>query len=99
MLIIDNLYEEYDKDILEFDIGDVLIFDNGYDTFDSYLVTYDVNNEIYDLLSLDTSNINEHWQYLARMIEDLNNPSKNNNFKLVEVLKSNEVVLKRVSNE
>ena len=80
-------------------IGDVLIFDDGYGTLDNYLVTYDINNEFYSLLSLDTSNINEHWQHLTRMIEDLNNPSINNNFKLVEVLKSNEVVLKRVSNE
>lgn len=97
-MIIDNLYKAYDKDVLEFDIGDVLIFDNGYDTFDTYLVTYDVNNETYGLLSLETSNIYERWGLLAEMIKDLNNPTKFNDFMLTEVLKSNQVVLSRSTN-
>lgn len=99
ILIIDNLYEVYTDEILEFDIGDVLIFDNGYETFDSYLVTYDMNNETYGLLSLATSNIYERWNSLAKMIEDLNNPTKFNNFMLIEVLKSNQVILSRTTNK
>ena len=86
------------KEDIKLEVGDILVFYNE-DEYDYHQVIYDSRCNCYRVLSLIDYKIYEQWGSKADMVSDLNNPSKNNDFKLIEVLKPNEVVLRRVANE
>ena len=97
-MIID-LIKEQESSFLLFDIGDILIFSNG-EEHDYYQVIIDyVNGKHYKLLSLKHGDIREGWNSLEEMIKDNNGTRLCNGFKLAEVLKPDEVVIRRVANE
>lgn len=93
-MIIGLIDDKVDQ-LLEFKKGDILCFTNGYD-WDYHLVAYNVEADKYCLVSLEDSIINDEWDNLDEMIDDLN--KINNRFKLVDVLDQNEVVLCGVNN-
>lgn len=82
---------------LQFDIGDVIVFYNG-ETYDYYNAIFDGYSREYKLLSLKDSRVYEKWDNLSNMIYCLNHNIKND-YKLIEVLKPDEVVIRRVANE
>ena len=97
-MIIDLIKEEK-SDYLLFDINDTLIFCNG-EEYDYYQVIIDyVNGKHYKLLSLKHGDVREGWNSLEDAIKDNNDTSLCNGFKLVEVLKPDEVVIRRVAHE
>ncbi|HZJ98998.1 MAG TPA: hypothetical protein VFC79_03275 [Tissierellaceae bacterium] len=81
---------------INFSTGDILIFYNDKE-YDFHQVVFDNHGGTFRLLSLEGSKVNDKWNSLLTMIEDLN--EEKNGFRLVEVLKSDEVVLRRVAHE
>lgn len=100
-MIIDLIKENKDK-YLSFEIGDILIFYNG-EEYDYYQVVYDPVydpfGEYYSLLCLSTARLYDKTDNLSDLIKRANKVNENNGFKLIEVLKPSEVVLRRVANE
>ena len=94
-LLILNLNNEHNDDKLEFDIGDVLIFYDGYN-YDYYLTIMDSISREYSLLSLEDNKSYKKYPSLLDLINEANNADCNNGYELVEIIKSNEVVLKRI---
>ena len=96
-MIIDLVAEKPNR--LSFGVGDILIFYNDKE-YDYYQVIIDyVNGKHYKLLSLKHGDVREGWNSLEDAIKDNNDTSLCNGFKLVEVLKPDEVVIRRVVNE
>lgn len=95
ILLIFELNKKYNKDELEFQVGDILVFYNN-EEYDYYQAVYNPFDLKYYLLCLTASLLYDTYTSLNQLIKDANDPLKNNNFKLIEVLKSNEVVLKRI---
>lgn len=93
-MIIDLIGKKSNR--INFGIGDILIFYNG-EVYDFHQVLYDSRGDTFMLSTLEHSEINDSWNSLLGMIEDLNKVK--NGFKLVEVLKPDEVVIRRVANE
>lgn len=96
MLLLIDL--DINKEISKFDIGDVLIFEDEY-PHTHYLVIFDSISSEYKLLSLITYKSFKGYKSLENLIRDVNDPETTDGQKLVEILKSNEVVLRRVANE
>ncbi|MGJ0846460.1 hypothetical protein ACR77J_07220 [Tissierella praeacuta] len=95
--MIIELHEENNKHF-SFEVGDILVFYNG-EEYDYYQVTYDPVDKEYCYLCLSISHLYEKNKSLEQLIRDANDPLKNNDFKLIEVLKPNDVVLRRVTDE
>lgn len=84
------------EDLLTFDVGDILVFDSDRPY---YLVIFDVPNKSYRLLSLYACMACKKYKYLSNLIEDANDIDICGGSKLIEVIKSNQVVLRRVADE
>lgn len=93
-----ELNKPIQENYLSFKVGDILIFCKE-DEYDYYQVIYDLFSEHYALLCLDVAQVYEKTKSLTILIDNSNNPSKNNGFKLIEILKPNQVVLRRVADE
>ena len=93
-MIIDLIGKKSNR--INFGVGDILIFCNG-EVYDFHQVLYDNRGGAFRLLALEHSKINDSWNSLLGMIEDLNKTK--NGFKLVETLKPDEVVVRRVADE
>lgn len=93
-MIIDLIGEKSNR--IDFGIGDILIFYNG-EVYDFHQVLLDNRSGTFRLSTLEHSKINDSWNNLLGMIEDLNKVK--NGFKLIEVLKPDEVVIRRVAHE
>lgn len=93
-MIIDLIGEKSNR--IDFGIGDILIFYNG-EVYDFHQVLYDNRDLTFRLSTLEHSKINDSWNTLLGMIEDLN--KEKNGFKLIKVLKPDEVVIRRVAHE
>ena len=95
-MIIDLIGKKSNR--INFSAGDILIFYNDKEyEYDFHQVVFDNHGGTFRLLSLEGSKVNDKWSSLLTMIEDLNEVK--NGFKLVEVLKPDEVVLRRVAYE
>lgn len=84
------------EDLLTFDVGDILVFDSNRPY---YLVIYDTLHKSYRLLSLDTYMACKEYKYLSNLIEDANDIDICGGSELVEVIKPEQVVLRRVADE
>ena len=84
------------EDLLTFDVGDILVFDSDRPY---YLVIYDIPHKSYRLLSLDTYMAYKEYKWLSNLVEDANDIDMCDGSELVEVLKLEEVVLRRVADE
>ena len=93
-MVIDLIAEKPNR--LSFGVGDVLVFYNDKE-YDFHQVLYDNRGGTFRLLALEHSKINDSWNSLLGMIEDLNKAK--NGFNLIEVLRPDEVVIRRVANE
>ena len=98
IILIIDLNKSKHKQNIEFDKGDILIF-NCDEDYDYYQVVYDSYAGYYYLLNLSTYCICDKNTSLTDLIRRANDPDNNNNYKLIEVLKPNEVVLRRVASE
>ena len=93
-MIIDLIGKKSNR--INFSVGDILIFYNDKE-YDFHQVVFDNHGGTFRLLALEGSMVNEKWNSILTMIEDLNKAK--NGFRLVEVLRPNEVILRRVADE
>ncbi len=91
-----NLIEEKENpELLAFNTGDILVFYSDEDIdYDYSMVIYDRGK--YKLLSLLDFVVEEEFEILGDMIITLN--STENNYNLIEVIKSEDVELRRTLN-
>ena len=93
-MIVDLNAKSQNKTI---EVGDILVFSNGKE-YDYYLIVYNnINENFYQIVSLDDSTVLGQYDSITEMRDDLEDED-NNGFKLAEILKSDEVVIRRVAN-
>lgn len=94
-MIIDLNTKNQNKTI---DVGDILVFSNGKEN-DYHLIIYNnINESLYQIMSLKDSIILGQYDSITEMRDDLEDED-NNGFKLAEILKPDEVVIRRVAHE
>lgn len=77
-------------------VGDTLIFSNGT-THDTYIVIHNPYTRSYQLFCPKTCFIKDSFEDMGLLTDKINKDA--NGFKLVEILKLDEVVMRRVADE
>ena len=98
IILIIELNKPEPYNMLQFDVGDILIFDSEY-PYIYFLVIYDLVSSEYKLLSLTTYKSAKGSRCLSDLIKNANSIEANNGDRLIEVIKSNQVVVSRTTTE